>query len=139
MSCLRFFSEDVEKILTRCNYVSEAKFVHLVWNWYKAYDERGMAVNERLTNLYKIDEYLSSLMYLNHYPQMKTHILGIPLRTYEALIKSISTKFTLFHLSSTHSYNARAIPTLTVKSFSWIRTGSNFLVLEHQSQWTFRN
>ena len=64
----RFFSEDVQKILTRCNYVSEANFVQLVQNWYKACDERGMAVNERLTNLYKMYEYLSSLMYLNHYP-----------------------------------------------------------------------
>ena len=41
----RIFSEDVQKILTRCNYVSEAEFVHLVQNWYKACDERVMAVN----------------------------------------------------------------------------------------------
>ena len=113
----RFFSEDVQKILTRCNYVSEAKFVHLVRNWYKACDERGMAVNDRLTNLYKMYEYLSSLMYMNHYPPMKTHICGIPIRTYETLMQSISTRFTLFHLSSTHSYNARAISTLAVESF----------------------
>ena len=113
----RFFSEDVQKILTRCNYVSEAKFVKLVRNWYKACDERGMAVNERLTNLYKMYEYLSSLMSLNHYPPLKTHICGIPIRTYEALMQSISTRFTLFHLSSTHSYNARAISTLAVESF----------------------
>ena len=91
--------------------------VELVWNWYKARDERGMAVNDRLTNLYKMYEYLSSLMYLNHYPPMKTHICGIPIRTYEALMQSISTRFTLFHLSSTHSYNARAISTLAVESF----------------------
>ena len=109
--------QDVQKILTRCNCVSEAKFVHLVRNWYKACDERGMAVNDRLTNLYKMYEYLSSLMYLNHYPPMKTHICGIPIRTYEALMQSISTRFTLFHLSSTHSYNARAISTLAVESF----------------------
>ena len=109
----RFFSEDVQKILTRCNYVSEANFVQLVRNWYKAYDERGMAVNERL----KMYEYLSSLMYLNHYPPMKTHICGIPIRTYEALMQSISTRFTLFHLSSTYSYNARAISTPAVESF----------------------
>ena len=113
----RFFSKDVQKILTRCNYVSEAKFGHLVRNWYKACDERGMAVNDRLTNLYKMYEYLSSLMYMNHYPPMKTHICGIPIRTYEALMQSISTRFTLFHLSSTHSYNARAISTLAVESF----------------------
>ena len=113
----RFFSEDVQKILPRCNYVSEANFVQLVWNWYKARDERGMAVNERLTNLYKMHEYLNSLMYLNHYPPVKTHICGIPIRTYEALMQSISTRFTLFHLSSTHCYNARAISTLAVESF----------------------
>ena len=113
----RFFSEDVQKILTRCNYVSEAKFVLLVWNWYKACDERGMAVNDRLTHLYNMYEYLSSLMYLNHYPPVKTHICGIPIRTYEALIQSSSTRFSLFHLSSTHNYNARAISTLAVESF----------------------
>ena len=113
----RFFSEDVQKILTRCNYVSEAKFVLLVWNWYKACDERGMGVNDRLTHLYNMYEYLSSLMCLNHYPPVKTHICGIPIRTYEALMQSISTRFSLFHLSSTHSYNARAISTLAVESF----------------------
>ena len=113
----RFFSEDVQKILTRCNYVSEAEFVHLVRNWYKACDERVMAVNERLEIFYKMYEYLSSLMYLNHYPPMKTHICGIPIRTYEALMQSISTRFKLFHFSSTHSYNARAISTLAIESF----------------------
>ena len=113
----RFFSEDVQKILTMCNNISEAKFVELVWNWYKACDERGMAVNQRLTHLNSMYEYLCSLMYMNHYPPMKTHICGIPIRTYEALMQSISTRFTLFHLSDTHSYNARAISTLAVESF----------------------
>ena len=89
----------------------------LVRNWYKACDERGMAVNDRLTHLYNMYEYLSSLMYLNHYPPVKTHICGIPIRTYEALMQSISTRFSLIHLSSTHSYNARAISTLAVESF----------------------
>ena len=74
-------------------------------------------MNERLTHLYHMYEYLCSLMYMNHYPPMKTHICGIPIRTYEALMQSISTRFALFHLSSTHSYNARAISTLAVESF----------------------
>ena len=113
----RFFSEEVQKILTMCNHVSEANFVELVRNWYKACDERGMAVNQRLTHLNSMYEYLCSLMYMNHYPPMKTHICGIPIRTYEALMQSISTRFTLFHLSDTHSYNARAISTLAVESF----------------------
>ena len=37
--------------------MSEAKFVLLVRNWYKACDERGMAVNDRLTHLYNMYEY----------------------------------------------------------------------------------
>ena len=78
----RFFSEDVQKILTRCNYVSEANFVQLVRNWYKACDERGMAVNDRLKNLYQMYEYLSSLMSMNHCSPTKTHICGIPIKTY---------------------------------------------------------
>ena len=110
-------SQRFSKILTRCNYVSEANFVQLVRNWYKACDERGMPVNDRLTNLYQMYKYLSSLMYLNHYPPMKTHICGIPIRTYEALMQSISTRFTLFQLSSMYSYNAGAISTLAVESF----------------------
>ena len=113
----RFFSEDVQKILTRCNYVPEANFVQLVRNWYKARDERGMAVNDRLKYWYQMYEYLSSLVSMNHYPPMKTHICGILIKMYEALMQAISTKFTLFHLSSTHSYNARAISTLAVESF----------------------
>ena len=113
----RFFSKDVQKILTRCGYHSESKFVKLVRDWYDACDMRGMSVNDRLKKLNAMFKYLSNLMPLDHYPPQRTHVCGIPIRTYEALMQSISTRFTLFQLSSSKSYNARAISTLAVESF----------------------
>ena len=46
-----------------------------------------------------------------------THIDGIPIKTFEALLHCISTRFSLYQLSSTNSYNTRAISTLAVESF----------------------
>ena len=43
-----------------------------------------------------------------------THIAGIPVKTYEAILHCISTRFTL---SSSKSYNSRSISTLAVESF----------------------
>ena len=39
------------------------------------------------------------------------------MKTYEAILHCISTRFTLFHLSSSKSYNPRSISTLAVESF----------------------
>ena len=39
------------------------------------------------------------------------------MKTYEAILHCISTRFTLFNLSSSKSYNSRSISTLAVESF----------------------
>ena len=54
---------------------------------------------------------------LSDYPPPGSHIQGIPIKTYEALLHSISTRFSLFGLSSKQKYNTRAISTLAVESF----------------------
>ncbi|MCG8622125.1 MAG: hypothetical protein MJE68_09050, partial [Proteobacteria bacterium] len=113
----RFFSEDVQKILTKLGHKQEAQFVQLVRMWFRACDERGMPVHDRLRYLMDMYDHLVSLLEYSHYPPNKTHIAGIPIRTYEALLHCISTRFTLFTLSSTRSYNTRAISTLAVESF----------------------
>ena len=113
----RFFSADVQKILTQLGYRQEAQFVELVRMWFRACDERGMPVNDRLIHLHKMYEHLVSLLQFSHYPPNKTHVAGIPIRTYEALLHCISTRFSLFTLSSSRSYNTRAISTLAVESF----------------------
>ena len=54
---------------------------------------------------------------LDDYPPATTHIAGIPVKTYEAILHCISKRFTLFNLSSSKSYDSRSISTLAVESF----------------------
>ena len=49
---IELFSEKVEKKLIENYAMSEALFVKLVRNWYKACDERGMSADERINNLW---------------------------------------------------------------------------------------
>ena len=51
------------------------------------------------------------------YPPPKNYIGGLPIKTFEALLHCISMRFSLFCMSSTHSYNTRSISTLAVESF----------------------
>ena len=54
----RFFSEDVEEILELNGNKSEAEFVKRTRNWYRACDERGIDVKERLKYLNEMYSYL---------------------------------------------------------------------------------
>ena len=113
----RFFSEDVQKILQLNGDKSEANFVEKTRNWFRACDERGMSVEVRMKYLHDMYSFLLSRCDLYDYPPATTHISGIPIKTFEALLHSISTRFSLYQLSSTRSYNTRAISTLAVESF----------------------
>ena len=62
-------------------------------------------------------ELLISKLKLADYPPPTTHVNGIPIRTFEAILHNISTRFSLFILASENSYNTRAISTLAVESF----------------------
>ena len=110
-----FFSKDVQKILTKLGHDSEAEFVHYTRNWFC--DERGMDMKIRLWHLNNAYEYFLQHLSLNDYPPPTTHVGRIPIKTYEALLHSISMKFSLFQLSSNACYNSRAISTLAVESF----------------------
>ena len=113
----RFFSEEVEKILKENGDESEALFVRLTRDWFNACDKRGMAIEDRLEKLQSMYEYMIGKCNLSDYPPPGSHIQGIPIKTYEALLHSISTRFSLFGLSSKQKYNTRAISTLAVESF----------------------
>ena len=61
--------------------------------------------------------YMLSKHTFSTYPPPKNYIAGIPIKTFEALLHCISTRFSLFCILSTHSYNTRSISTLAVESF----------------------
>ena len=113
----RFFSANVQEILQGNGHHAEAEFVELTRNWFQVCDERGMEVVQHLKYLNDMYLYLLSKHTFSTYPPPKNYIAGIPIKTYEALLHCISTRLSLFCISSTHSYNTRAISTLAVESF----------------------
>ena len=72
---------------------------------------------QRLRYLTQMYHYLLKWYKLSDYPPETTHIRGMPIRTFEALLHTISSRFILYGLSRTNSYNNRAISTLAVESF----------------------
>ena len=44
----RFFSKEVQKILTDQHHHSEAQFVHYIRNWFRSCDERGLDMKIQL-------------------------------------------------------------------------------------------
>ena len=113
----RFFSEDVQKILTENGDNSEANFVELIRNWFRACDERGMSVNDRLKFWNEMYYYLVNRSALADFPPKTTHIAGIPILTFEAILHCTSTRFSLYHQAERNMYNTRSISTLAIESF----------------------
>ena len=73
--------------------------------------------SKRLMHLQNMYNYLLSNVNLSEYPPPTSNVCGIPIKTFEAILHCISTRFSLFVLSSTKSYNTRAVLTLAVESF----------------------
>ena len=113
----RFFSKYVEKILLSLHHESEAEFVHFTRNWHRACDERGLDVQIRLFHLHNFYNYLMNKIQLHMYPPAQNYVAGILIKTFEALLHCISTRFSSFNLSSSKSYNSHAISTLAIESF----------------------
>ena len=62
-------------------------------------------------------KYLLRSVSRSSYPPPSRHIAGLPIKTFEALLHTISTRFSLFMLAKNNCYNTRAISTLAVESF----------------------
>ena len=113
----RFFSQEVQDILSQQGYEAEAEFTGLIRNWFRACDERGLDVQRRLTYLQSMYDYLLDKVSLSDYPPPSTHVCGLPIKTFKALLHCINTRFILFVLSSKKSYNTRAVSTLAIELF----------------------
>ena len=101
----RFFSEEVQETLELNGNKSEADFVKKTQNWYRACDERGIDMKERLQLLNEMYCYLIGKCNICDYPPPTTHVEGIPIKTFKALLHTISTRFSLYAISTRNSYN----------------------------------
>ena len=71
----------------------------------------------RLRYLQELYEHLITKIQIAKYPPVHMHVAGIPIKTFEALLHCISTRFSLFMLAEQSSYNTRAVSTLAIESF----------------------
>ena len=113
----RFFSQEVQNILVQEGFFDEAQFVSMVRNWFQACDARGMTVDIRLHHLNQMYHNLMDMIDFSSYPPPTSHVAGIPIKTFEAMLHCISTRFALYWTSQRHCYNTRALSTLAVESF----------------------
>ena len=51
------------------------------------------------------------------YPMICTHVRRLPSTTFQSILQNVSLRIILYHLSSSHTYNQRAVSTLSVESF----------------------
>ena len=114
---LQMFSEKVEEQLTKNGDTSEALFVCLVRSWHRACDERGMAVDDRVNNLWAFHTYLVKEVDFNCFPVPSAYVKGIPILTYSALLQNIAMQLLLYKLCKYGTYNARCISSLVCESF----------------------
>ena len=112
----RFFSNDVEKELTKNGDNQEAKFVRLVRHWFEACDERGINVYTRVKHLDKFSNFLAEQIEWEEMPPPFGYIKGMPVPTYEAIMQGITTRLQIFQLSNM-PINQRAISTIGIESF----------------------
>ena len=113
-----FFSEEVEKILRELKYSSEADFVRITQKWYQACDECGIPSLQRLHDLKAMQDHLySKFAYDKTFPPPTKYIDGMPVTTFEAILITISSRFTLYSIAQLGSYNHHAISTLGIESF----------------------
>ena len=110
------FSDKVEEQLTKNGDTSEALFVHLICSWHRACHERGMAVDDRVNNLWVFHTYLVKDVDFNCFPAPSAYVKGIPILTYSALLQNISMQLLLYKLCKYGTYNARCISSLVCES-----------------------
>ena len=111
----RFFSQEVEDIMESNGDLKEAGFLQLIRQWYEACDARGITANERVNRLISVHNYFCQFVNFHSYPPPSTHVLGIPIITFEGLLQGISIRLMLYGYSNM-AFSMRSISTLKATS-----------------------
>ena len=116
---MRMFNYDVERYMRENNFNDTADFIKLVCNWHDACNHRGIPADQCVASLTAMHEFLTDGINFDSVPFQYPgrYIKGLTWQTYEALLQMISTQIQLYTFSKEYTYNARAVSTLSNKSF----------------------
>ena len=112
----QIFSAEVEAVMESRNFTAEAKFCHLVREWYEAEDCRGISSMERLHRRLNMREWLLEGLNLSEYMHIGRYINGIPAVSFQGLLTNCERSIQLYAFVKPGSYNSRAKGTLENES-----------------------
>ena len=106
------FSEKVEKAMLLNGNTAEANWCLLIRNWYKAIDEGGVPLHQRLRWLLDMREFLLRHFSFAQFPPPGLFIKGMSLVQFEGILCNIDRRIQLYTMVSGNTYNQRAISSL---------------------------
>ena len=111
------FSEAVERTMIEYGNTTEAEWCRLIRNWYKAVDEAGVPVHQRITWLLDMRHKLLSQFKFGEFPPPGAHVNGLPIVQFEGLMCNIDRRLQLYAIVSGGAYNQRSVSSLDSETF----------------------
>ena len=116
---IKYFSLPVQCYMLPKGYAETAHFIQLIRNWFRACNERGIKVDERVEYWYDTHEFLTRGVDFKQFPSplCSHYVKGMPVQTFEALLQICSSCIYLYALAVNKTYNSRGISTLQSESY----------------------
>ena len=106
------FSEAVENAMLRNGHQSEARWCSLIRNWYRAVDEAGVALHQRITWMLEMRNFLLEHFTFSQFPPPGLDMKSMPIVQFEGILCNIDRRLQLYAMVSNSTYNHRAISSL---------------------------
>ena len=106
------FSEQVEMFMKRDGHDAEAEWCALIRNWYRAVDEGGLSINQRVLYMMKMRQKLLSYFRFGQFPPHSSSVADLPITQFEGILGNIDRRLQLYAITSKCAYNQRAVSTL---------------------------
>ena len=113
---LTTFSENVENVMIEHGDVKEARWCRLMRNWYKAVDEAGIRVSQRIEWLLEMREELLKIYRPGKFPPPGAFVADLPIAQFEGLLCNVDRRLQLYSTSQNGTYCHRAISSLDNES-----------------------
>ncbi|VDI01697.1 Hypothetical predicted protein [Mytilus galloprovincialis] len=111
------FSAEVEQEMIINGFTNEATFCKLLREWYAAEDSPGVGAKDRCSYRLNLRKWLLENVRFNQFPPPGSHVRGIPLIMFEALMTNIDRRIQLFSFVKGGTYNVRSLGSLEAENF----------------------
>ena len=113
----RTFSASVEHEMRNNGDSAAAEWCRLLRNWYSSVDTAGISVDQRLTWMMDMRNYLLKFLHIGEFPPPTQYIADMPVVQYEGFLCNIDRRLQLYSMVQDGTYNHRALSTLDSENF----------------------